>query len=117
MIFFRPFIKILLFSVVLFFITVFLGIKFQWADYFFVKNEAIQALELPKKHDNPLENLIEKNHYDNPEILDLSKFEGNETYTLTKNQIEILCLLIMQNKHQDPDSLSLAVGNCVVSNF
>ncbi len=118
--FLKPLFRTFLLSIVLALLIVYLGIKYHWSDYLKPRKPSeVSSLEIPplshhKMDANSLK-LFEVDTF-TPEIIPLS--EGNDLISsMTKEQVKQHCNALLSRSIKTDEQLSLAVINCVVSNY
>ena len=130
--FLSPLIKTLLVSALLFFILVFLGMKYHWIG--FNHNDKNIKLNIPKStpvlgaveqvklsQDNNLSSALnlasntEERRFQ-PQIIQTAR-PSSLVINMTKVQVVESCRQLLKKKIINTDLLELAVGNCVISNY
>jgi len=130
--FLSPLIKTLLVSTLLFFILVFLGMKYHWIG--FNHNAKNIKLNIPKdtpvlgpveqaklSQDNDLSSAfnLEPNTEERrfqPQIIQRAR-PSSLVINMTKVQVVESCRQLLKKKIVNTDLLAVAVGNCVISNY
>ena len=127
MLFLKPIFRTILLSVILTLLIIYLGIKYHWSDYLKAdKANNISPLIIPPisndnlnnpqlSHINSLETEVFK-----PEIIPLNdplSDKGDMITSMTKDQVELHCKSLLNRSIKNNDQLSLAVVNCIVSNY
>ncbi len=115
----KPFIKTFIVSSVLFFILVFLGMKYHWVGFFQNKNNQNIELDIPQ-------NTALSASDATPRLTGIEEFQpeiisAEESATLivnmTKNQIKSHCIALYKNSSADEVLKEFAIGDCVISNY
>jgi len=119
MLFLKPIIKTLIISTVLFFILVYLGMKYHWVVYLQNKPTNVelaipeQPFVISKFESIKIEDDLEK--------IQPSLIQEHGTSALLvnmdKGQIKKSCQQLFRKMAMNNDQIEIAVGDCVVSNF
>lgn len=117
MLFIKPLIKTFLIACVMFFIVVFLGMKFHWVNVFKANKHAIK-LKIPSQTlSTSAEKVIDNEITDfEPQIININEVDIS-LKGMTKQQIENHCKTLLRKSVIDTVLLELSVGNCVLSNY
>ena len=119
--FYKPVFRTTILSLILSLLLVYLGIKYQWGDYFNEKSPVYSELQIPQ---------LDKSKYDAieakyiakvdeefvPEIVDADK-SVSFVESMNKEQIIGICKNLLSKSIKDKLQLELAVTNCVMSNY
>ncbi len=102
-------------------LVIYLGIKYHWSDYLKANNSNnISTLKIPPKANNGNklihdDNLAQQENFI-PEIISVQQ-QGNLISSMNKDQVTQHCKSLLNKTNQNSDQLSLAVVNCIVSNY
>lgn len=126
--FLAPFIKALLISILLFFILVFLGMKYHWIGS--SHNDETIKLNIPKntvtlgpkemsKYSQNINSLSVTHAEDSifePQIIQTVR-PSSLVVNMTKAQVVKSCTELLKNQSKNTELLEIAIGNCVISNY
>jgi hypothetical protein len=118
----KPFLRIIILSLLLFFLLVYLGIKYHWGDHFRNDQVTQSELQLPLAQNAASSNpMVSLPIADNSEAFIPEIIKGHQSSSLivsmNKEQIEEQCTNLLSKTNDGNSSLELAVANCVISNF
>ncbi len=116
----KPLIKTTFIASLLFFVLVFLGMKYHWIEFFQNKSNNNTELVIPEQKPLPdvARNGVEEERVDEdfqPQLIQTQE-PGSLIENMTKEQVELHCSELYQAT-EDKVLLELAVGNCVLNNF
>jgi len=123
--FLKPLFKTIIISSLLFFVLVFLGMKYHWIGIIQDDKGKNKELIIPHQSKNldaetSTSNLLSQNQ-NSDEIFQPQIIQTEKTSTLVNNMTKTLvkesCLQLLRRTIIDSDTLELAVGNCVISNY
>lgn len=119
----KPIFRTIVLSIILASLVIYLGIKYHWSDYLKeYKSNNISSLKIP-----PQTNIINQNTIDEnknfgqeeiftPDIMPV-KQQDNLISSMNKDQVTYHCKSLLSKTIQNTDQLSLAMVNCIVSNY
>lgn len=120
----KPVVFTILFAIFLFTVLVLLGIKYHWTGFSFKPDSAVKELSIPEEKIKPTINVAENNSKPvvedevfTPEILNGNSKIDSLVVSMTKQQINQNCHLLMNKMMPSDPNVDLATLNCVVSNF
>jgi len=121
MLFLKSFIRIIILATILFFLLVYLGMKYDWVEIFQNKTNKVE-LNIPVQSavNGEFDNVKTKN---SPKDFQPSLFQGQEQEAIalladmTKEQVAERCQQLFKKTTIDKNLLDLAIGDCVVSIF
>ena len=129
--FLTPLIKTIIISSVLFFVLVYLGMKYHWVGFY--QDDGKIPLILPNTNKTLGTNINHKNNQVNPlfvtgerksfqpQIIQITTqknpAEIPQIVDMTKAQVTQNCANLLSKKINDSEILQLAIGNCVISNY
>ena len=119
MLFLKPFIRTIILAAILFFLLVYLGMKYHWIEIFYNKTNKIE-LSIPAQSavNGELDNVkIEGSSKDfQPSLIQGQEQEESALLAdMTKGQIAERCQQLYRKTAMDNGLRELAVGDCVVS--
>ncbi len=113
--------RVFILSTILFFLLVYLGIKYHWGDHLNNKEETSLTFQLPETNNISIQQEVivdgdQNENFDNPQILE--NIDQAEILSLmSKEQIRDNCENLLNKTLKDETALLVATGNCVVSNY
>jgi hypothetical protein len=120
----KPVVLTLLFAILLFSVLVVLGVKYHWSGFSFNSDTGIQELTIPEEKERGTFKPVENSAVDDdtsevftPEILNANSNINSLLESMTKQQINQSCQVLMNKVRVNDPTVDLAILNCVVSNF
>lgn len=117
--FFKPLVKTILVSSILFFALVYLGMKYHWIGFNQNDKDKNVELKIPERTQmlgskNAITDKEEKNFH--PQIIQTVR-SSSLVINMNKEQVTESCTQLLRKKMTDIDLLELAIGDCVISNY
>lgn len=119
----KPIFRTIVLSIILASLVIYLGIKYHWSDYLKdYKSSNISSLKIPPQTKPINQNTIDVNIKSDqektftPDIVQVNQ-QGNLISSMNKNQVTHHCKSLLGKIIQNTDQLSLAMVNCIVSNY
>ncbi len=120
MIFLKPFIRTIILATILFFLLIYLGMKYHWVEIFHHKTNKIE-LNIPAQSaiNGEYENLkIEgKSKEFQPSLIQGQEQASTFLADMTKEQIAERCQQLFKKTAMGKDLMDLAVVDCVLSSY